>query len=139
MESDMGLSALQAGAYLHHLHLHSPDAKRLASFYADSMDMRAEPCGPDSWRTIGPGRRLLVSRGPVRTLAHAGFAVRDGEGLDGLRARAAAHGLEPRLAPTAFFEEGPSPSPIPTAIASSSGWRRGRASSRAGCADRSSI
>ncbi|SDR42867.1 Catechol 2,3-dioxygenase [Rhizobiales bacterium GAS191] len=102
----MGLSALQAGAYLHHLHLHSPDAERLASFYADTMDMKAETCGPDTWRVIGAGRRLLVSRGPAKKLAHAGFGLRDRESLDGLRARAAAQGLEPQVVAISVFEEG---------------------------------
>jgi catechol 2,3-dioxygenase len=106
MEDDMGLSALQAGAYLHHLHLHSPDAERLASFYADTMDMKAAARGPFMWQATGVGRRLLVSQGPAKRLAHAGFALRDRDGLEGLRERAASQGLAPQAASTPFFEEG---------------------------------
>lgn len=35
----MMLTALQASAYLHHLNLRTPDVKRLATFYAEVMDM----------------------------------------------------------------------------------------------------
>ncbi|RAI40102.1 VOC family protein [Rhodoplanes roseus] len=101
------LSAVQAGAYLHHLHLTSPDPEKLAAFYADLMDM-APVSSADSAESIvlaGPGRRLLLSRGPAKALGHAGFALRDRAGLDGLRVHARQNGLD--LAPFATPPFGP--------------------------------
>jgi catechol 2,3-dioxygenase len=89
----MGLSALQASAYLHHLHLGSPDPARLAKFYAGTMEMVIEPHGADAYLLRGPGRRLLISKGEPRKLLRAGFGVRDEDGLAGLRARADARGV----------------------------------------------
>ncbi|MGY3563982.1 catechol 2,3-dioxygenase [Bradyrhizobium sp. USDA 4463] len=91
----MPLTALQASAYLHHLHLHSPDPERLAAFYTRALEMTAERTG-DSWQLDGPSRRLLISEGPAKHLAHAAFAVRDAEGLAGLRAHAQGNDLAPR-------------------------------------------
>ena len=102
----MSLTALQASAFLHHIHLGSPDPARLARFYADKMDMTAE-AAPDG-RTVlrGPARRLVVSQGEARKLLSAGFGLRDEAGLDGLRARAAEHGLAPADADSLFFQPG---------------------------------
>ncbi|MBR1219004.1 VOC family protein [Bradyrhizobium sp. U87765 SZCCT0131] len=91
----MPLTALQASAYLHHLHLHSPDPERLAAFYARAMEMTAQRAD-GGFRLDGPSRRLLISEGPAKHLAHAAFAVRDAKGLAGLRAHAAGNGLAPR-------------------------------------------
>jgi catechol 2,3-dioxygenase len=102
----MSISALQASAYLYHLHLHSPDAARLASFYSDVMDMRAESLDGGAWLVRGPARRVLFSNGPAKTLAHAGFALRDREGLEGLRARAEEKGLRASNFSTPLFREG---------------------------------
>jgi catechol 2,3-dioxygenase len=102
----MSISALQASAYLHHLHLHSPDAARLAGFYADAMDMHTDRLEDGTWLARGPARRVLFSDGPAKTLAHAGFAVRDREGLDGLRERAVEHGLHPGEFATPLFHAG---------------------------------
>jgi catechol-2,3-dioxygenase len=106
MDTDMSISALQASAYLHHLHLHSPDAARLARFYCDVMDMRAESLHGVGWLVRGPARRLLFSNGPAGSLAHAGFALRDRDGLEGLRARAEEKGLRAGHFATPFFREG---------------------------------
>jgi catechol 2,3-dioxygenase len=102
----MSNSALQASAYLHHLHLHSPDAGRLAGFYRDVMDMHAQDTDGDAWMVRGPGRRVLFSKGPAKTLAHAGFAVRDRRALEGLWARAEDKGLRPRDFPIPHFGDG---------------------------------
>jgi catechol 2,3-dioxygenase-like lactoylglutathione lyase family enzyme len=99
-------SALEASAYLHHLHLGTPAPDRLAAFYADMMDMKAEHAGDGSWIARGPDRRLQFSQGPAKTLIHAGFALRDERGRDGLRARAEQQGLQPRDACTSFFQPG---------------------------------
>ena len=60
-------SALEASAYLHHLHLGTPAPDRLAAFYADMMDMKAEHAGDSSWIARGPDRRLQFSPGPAKT------------------------------------------------------------------------
>jgi len=90
----MPVTAVQASAYLHHVHLHSPDPERLAAFYSNAMEMTASAVGADVWLLTGPSRRLLISRGPAKYLAHAAFAVRDSEGLIGLRARAERTGVK---------------------------------------------
>lgn len=101
----MSLSALQASAYLHHLHFGSGDPAKLAGFYARMMNMVSQPTG-DSFQVVGPARRLLFSPGEAKKLLHAGFAVRDEEGLAGLRARADEKGLTPRDFDTPFFKPG---------------------------------
>lgn len=100
------LSALQASAYLHHIHLHTPDLDRLARFYAEVMDMAPSVQADGSRLLTGPGRRVLLSPGPAGRLAHAGFAVRDRDGLDGLRERAAKERLNPVTVKSPLFEAG---------------------------------
>src|SRR3954464_8737235 len=102
----MPLSALQASAYLHHLHLGSDDPARLADFYKRAMQMTAEKHADGAFLLRGPNRRLLISRGKPKALLQAGFALRDPEGLNGLRSRADAHGLKPSDARSPFFAPG---------------------------------
>jgi catechol-2,3-dioxygenase len=99
-------SALQASACLHHLHFHTPDVDVMARFYADVMDMVASPRPDGSRLLIGPGRRILLSSGPANRLAHAGFAVRDREGLDGLHQRATQKRLNPVIVNAPLFTPG---------------------------------
>jgi catechol 2,3-dioxygenase len=99
-------NALQASAYLHHLHLHTPDVEVMARFYADIMDMEASPGSDGSRLVTGPGRRILLSSGPANRLAHAGFAVRDREGLDGLYERAMQQRLDPVVVNAPLFSPG---------------------------------
>lgn len=91
----MPLTALQASAYLHHLHLHSPDPERLATFYAHAMAMRPQRSDA-GWRVEGPSRRMLISGGRAKHLAHAAFAVRSQQDLAGVRAHASNNGLAPK-------------------------------------------
>jgi catechol-2,3-dioxygenase len=96
-------TALEASAYLHHVHLASPDPERLATFYATALDMAEEELSEGGWIVRGPARRVQFSRGPAKKLLHAGFALRDAHGLQGLKARAARRGLAPESASTPFF------------------------------------
>ncbi len=100
----MTLTALKAGAYLHHLHLSSPDPERLARFYGDAMDMDVQRRN-GAWLCSGPGRRLVVSAGEAKKLAHGAFACRDREGLDELRQRARDEGLDPQPGPDSLFAQ----------------------------------
>jgi catechol-2,3-dioxygenase len=102
----MTLSALQASAFLHHLHLGSGNPGRLADFYARAMQMTAQTQPDGAILLRGPGRRLLISQGADKTLLSAGFGLRDREGLDGLRARAAEHGLAPKDHAGSLFRPG---------------------------------
>jgi catechol 2,3-dioxygenase len=102
----MSLTALQASAYLHHLHFYSPDPRRLAEFYASAMNMQIQPLDDGSLVASGPERRLLLSEGPAKKLAHAGFAVRDAEALAGLCQRAQEMGLSPRHVDALLFQKG---------------------------------
>ena len=103
----MTITAVQAGAFTHHLALSSPDPERLARYYADILDMTALPYD-GGWLVRGPGRRLIVSKGPKNGFVHAGLGVRDRDALAGLRERADREKLEPRpfrselLGPGAF-------------------------------------
>lgn len=100
------LTALQASAYLHHVHLHTPDVERMTRFYATVMDMSATSPADGQQLLAGPGRRVLLSPGPANRLAHAGFALRDRTGLAGLREQAEAQGLDPQPVATPLFEAG---------------------------------
>ena len=102
----MSLTALQASAYLHHLHFHSPDPRRLAEFYEGAMNMQLQQLQDGSLLAFGPERRLLFSEGPAKKLAHAGFAVRDAESLTGLCQRAQEMGLSPRPIVAPMFQDG---------------------------------
>ncbi len=102
----MSLSAVQASAYLHHLHFCSPQPARLAGFYSEAMDMVTSEPARELWLTSGPARRLLFSAGEAKKLASAGFAVRDREALQGLRTRAEEKGLKPTDAAALLFAPG---------------------------------
>jgi catechol 2,3-dioxygenase len=102
----MPLTALQASAYLHHIHLHSPEPEALAKWYCAAMDMDAEVLPHEVWLTTGPARQVLFSRGDAKRLAHAGFAVRDAESLQGLREHADQMGLSPRSIETPLLQPG---------------------------------
>ena len=43
----MSSSALQASAYLHHLHFSSPHPEKIAKWYGDVMDMKTEQLPED--------------------------------------------------------------------------------------------
>lgn len=92
----MSLTATKAAAYLHHIHLSSPDPQRLAAFYGATMEMDVTR-RDGVFLLSGPGRRLIVSEGPVNKLGHGAFACRDREGLDELKATAEAKGLSPKI------------------------------------------
>lgn len=101
----MSLTAVEAGAYLHHLHFRTPAPETLARFYASAMDMTAAP-SDEGWLCRGPGRRMIFSKGPAKLLVHAAFGVRDTEALSKLHARATAEGLAPKPMPRGLFEAG---------------------------------
>lgn len=94
----MPQTAIESGAYLHHLHLLSPEPERLARFYADSMDMPDLHEADGIFTVSGPRRQVMFSKGPAKTLAAAAFACRDRAALLGLKAHAEANGLTPQPA-----------------------------------------
>lgn len=100
------MSAVEAGAYLHHLHLGSPSPRELAKFYRRAMFMTSQTESEQTQIVRGPGRRLLISQGQAGQLISAGFAVRDAKGLQGLRTRAEATALTPRDFPDVMFQPG---------------------------------
>jgi catechol 2,3-dioxygenase-like lactoylglutathione lyase family enzyme len=100
----MTLTAVAAGAYLHHIALASDRPDALAKFYAATLDMQAEQRG-NAWRCTGPDRRIVFLPGAPRTLVHVGFACRDADGLASLRARAAAAGLAMEASPSDDFDD----------------------------------
>ena len=102
----MTLTAVTAGAYLHHIALLTDRPEALAAFYAEAFDMDAARAGGGEWLCIGPGRRVAFLQGSPKTLAYAGFACRDAAGLARLRDRAAAEELAIEAAPGRFFKDG---------------------------------
>jgi catechol 2,3-dioxygenase len=102
----MSLTALQASAYLHHIHLLSPNPSQLAGWYGNAMGMQVEPLSDDLWLAHGPARQVLFSKGESKKLAHAGFAVRDADSLQGFRERAEQMGLSPSSIETPLFLPG---------------------------------
>lgn len=102
----MSYTALQASAYLHHLHLHSPEPERLARWYGAVMKMEVESLSGGSWLVTGPARQVIFSKGQAKKLAHAGFAVRDDEALARLRDHADKNGALPRPAETPLLKSG---------------------------------
>ena len=102
----MSLTALQASAYLHHLHLQSPEPERLAKWYGKAMLMKVDALPDYGWLAAGPARQVIFSSGEAKKLAHAGFAVRDADSLAGLRARAAEMNLSPQSVEVPLFRAG---------------------------------
>jgi catechol 2,3-dioxygenase-like lactoylglutathione lyase family enzyme len=105
MRPNEPLSAVRAGAYLHHLRLESEDPAKLADFYAAAMDMRVESLADESLLCRGPGRRVLFAKGRPKSLGFAAFACRDRQGLEELRERARTEGLEPAASPSPLFDD----------------------------------
>jgi catechol 2,3-dioxygenase-like lactoylglutathione lyase family enzyme len=99
-------TAVAAGAYLHHIALLSERPDELAAFYAGALDMDAVKAREGEWHCSGPGRRVGFLQGSPKTLAYAGFACRDADGLARLRDRAAAEGMTIERAPGSFFKDG---------------------------------
>jgi catechol 2,3-dioxygenase-like lactoylglutathione lyase family enzyme len=95
-------AAVAAGAYLHHLEIASANPARLAEFYVNTMQMRAERFYSDHWTCSGPDRHVLIKRGDDNKLSFAAFACRDGDALAALRRH-----VEERQTPIE-----PSPSPL---------------------------
>ncbi len=100
----MNLTAVQAGAFLHHVAFESADPKRLAEFYADVMDMDLHQISDTEWRCEGPARRMVVVLGEDKKLAFAGMACRDSDGLAALRKRAESEGLDILDSPSPYFQ-----------------------------------
>ncbi|NWG25634.1 MAG: hypothetical protein HXY30_14680, partial [Pseudorhodoplanes sp.] len=55
-------TAVQAGAFLHHLQFESESPEKLAAFYGDAMNMQVESRN-GMWACTGPGRRVAIVRG----------------------------------------------------------------------------
>lgn len=101
----MTLTAVRAGAYLHHVAFESEKPAKLAAFYADTMDMDLKQVSETEWHCEGPGRRYVAVKGENKKLAYAGLACRDREGLDELRARAAGSGLAILKSPSPYLQD----------------------------------
>ncbi len=99
-------TAVEASACLHHLKILSPDPAALMRFYCGAMQMALMRQEGDDHYLAGPGRRLIIGKGAPGTLARIAFATRDLRGLDAIRARAEAEGLEPRPVSSPLLAEG---------------------------------
>lgn len=102
----MSYNVLQASAYLHHLHLHSPEPEALARWYGAVMNMEVASLSDGVWLTTGPARQVLFSKGEAKKLAHAGFAVRDAEALQRFHEHAEKKGTAPKCVEATLFQRG---------------------------------
>ena len=102
----MANTAVQAGAYLHHLAYESAEPAQLAKFYGNVMDMDVAQLSDSEWRCEGPKRRMVVLKGKNKTLAYAGLGCRNADGLASMRERVEAEGLEVLDCPSPYFEDG---------------------------------
>ncbi|MEQ1719391.1 MAG: VOC family protein [Hyphomicrobium sp.] len=102
----MTLTAVEAGAYTHHIAVTSPDPEGLANFYADAMDMGAPQKHGAGWIVRGPGRRLIVTKGSKNGLVHVGMGVRDADAVAAMKARAETEGLSPQPFAGELFSAG---------------------------------
>lgn len=101
----MSCTAVQAGAYIHHIKLHSPDPERLALFYGEAMDMDVQRLG-DEWLCTGPKRRVIIGKGQAKQLGYGALGCRSRDALTQLRARAEIQELELEASQSPLFEEG---------------------------------
>lgn len=102
----MTLTAVHAGAYLHHLAFESAKPKELAEFYSGTMEMALHQVSDDEWRCEGPRRRMIVKRGTDNKLAFAGFGCRDADAVEDLRRRVEAEGVPLLASPSPYLTEG---------------------------------
>ena len=102
----MTLNAITSGAYLHHVAFESSDPKRLASFYADNMDMEMEKISDDEFRCEGPLRRFVAVRGEDKKLAYAGLACQDQGVVDAIRDNAQSNGVKIENNVSPYFDDG---------------------------------
>jgi catechol 2,3-dioxygenase-like lactoylglutathione lyase family enzyme len=102
----MSLTAVQAGAYLHHIAFESAAPQRLAEFYAETMGMQVHQIVENEWRCQGPMRRMIFVPGENRKLAFAGFACRDADALEALQSKAISEGIELLESQSPFLCEG---------------------------------
>ena len=97
-------TTVRAGAFLHHIRLTSPHPAALAAFYGRTMDMSVSTLPDGAFLCEGPLRRLMVEKGAAKGLAYGAFGCRDRDGLDELRARASAEGIETQPSPSPLFD-----------------------------------
>jgi catechol 2,3-dioxygenase-like lactoylglutathione lyase family enzyme len=92
-------------ARLHHLHIESADAPRLARFYAEQLGCR-ETSVPGQHILIGPRRAMIISEGHGRGPRYAGYALRDNASLGRLRSRIMEGGVICESLDDALFQGG---------------------------------
>lgn len=102
----MSLTALQASIYLHHLHFYSPEPEALARWYGRALCMEVEALVGGLWLATGPARQVMFAKGEARSLAYAGFAVRDADSLAQFREHAEQMGIATACAQTPLFQSG---------------------------------
>lgn len=100
----MPQTSQDASVYLHHLHFFTPDPEALSRWYGRVMSMDVELLCEGVWLAKGPGRRVLFSKGSARTLAHAGFAIRDADALKELCERARRMNVATTCVDTPLFQ-----------------------------------
>ncbi|MCD6040656.1 MAG: glyoxalase-like domain protein [Burkholderiales bacterium] len=64
-------------ARLHHLRRDSPKPEPLARFYGELLGDGVAPLPDGSWLVAGPGRRLVIGKGPAGSVPYFAFELQD--------------------------------------------------------------
>lgn len=93
----------ELSARLDHLQLLSDAPERLAAFYGEALGMTPQRLGEDLWLCAASERRVLIGRGPSRTLGFGAYRFDSQPGLAAMRKRLEAHGITPGASRSPLF------------------------------------
>jgi catechol 2,3-dioxygenase len=93
----------ELSAQLDHLQLLTDAPERLVAFYAEALGMTPERLGRDLWLCAAPERRMLIGRGPSRTLRFGAYRFGSQSGLAAMRGRLERRGIALGASPSPLF------------------------------------
>ena len=93
----------ELSAQLDHLQLLADAPERLVAFYAEALGMTPERLGQDLWLCAAPERRMLIGRGPSRTLRFGAYRFGSQSGLAAMRERLERQGIALGASPSPLF------------------------------------
>lgn len=93
-------------ARLHHLRRDSEDAEGLARFYGSLLGDAVAPLPGGEWLVSGPGRRMVVGKGPRASVPYYALEMASAAQLAGYRRSLEALGLACGPSPSPLFGDG---------------------------------
>ncbi len=93
----------ELSAQLDHLQLLTEAPERFVAFYAEALGMAPERLGRDLWLCAAPERRVLIGRGPSRTLRFSAYRLESPSGLAAMRERFEQHRIALGVSPSPLF------------------------------------